>query len=95
MNPDFWLRMTLAGLVIIGIWNAMGEGDILSFVGDWLEKHAPHWGKPIGLCPPCMSSVWGSAVWFLTGGEWTGVFIFVLALSGLMKIVMQTLLKDG
>lgn len=95
MNADFWLQLALAGLVILGIWNAMGKGDILSFVGDWLEKHAPHWGKPIGLCPPCMSSVWGSAVWFLTGGGWWEWPFFVLALSGAMVLVSRNLLKDG
>lgn len=95
MNGDFWLRMALAGLVIIGIWNAFAKGEVLGFFGDWLEKHAPKWGKPLGLCPPCSASVWGSTVWFITGGEWQGVFIFVLALSGAMVLVSRNLLKDG
>lgn len=94
MNADFYLRLALAALVIVGIWNAFAPDMILGWVGNWLEKHAPNLGKPLGLCPPCMASIHGSWVWFITGGEWPGVFIFVLALSGLMKLTAHNLLKN-
>lgn len=92
MDGPFYLRMLLAALVIVGVWNLFGKGELLGFAGNWLEKHAPYWGKPLGLCPPCMASVYGAAVWFVTGGEWTGVFIFILALSGALVIVSRKLL---
>lgn len=95
MTADFYIRMLLAALVIVGIWTALGKDMILDRVGEWLET-LPHWlGKPLGLCPPCMSSVYGTTVWFITGGHWTGVFIFILALCGLMKLIAHNLLRNG
>jgi len=92
MNSLFYIRLLLAALVILAVWNAMGRGEILEAVGDWLEKHAPKWGKPFGLCPPCMASVYGSAIWFITGGDLLMWPLFVLALSGLMVIISKTIL---
>jgi hypothetical protein len=93
MDQLFYLRLLLAALIILAVWNLMGKDDLLEPVGDWLEKHAPYWGKPIGLCPPCMSSVYGTATWFLTGGDWMWWIPFVLALSGTMVLVSRNLLK--
>ena len=93
MTADFYIRLALAALVIVGIWNAFAPDMILGKVGNWLEKH-PWIGKPMGLCPPCMASIWGTMIWFVTGGEWQGIFVFVLALSGLMKLIAHNLLKN-
>lgn len=95
MNPDFWLRLAVASLVIIGIWNAFGPGMILSRAGDWFEKHAPTLGKPIGLCPPCMASLHGTWIWLVTGGRWIELPIFILALSGAMVLITKTFLRHG
>lgn len=92
MNADFYIRLLLAALVIVGAWNLFAPDELLGFAGKWLEKHTPHWGKPLGLCPACMSSVYGSAVWFGTGGDWIWLPTFVLALSGLMVIIGKKLL---
>jgi len=94
MTADFWLRLALAALVILGVWNAFGPGMILSRAGDWFERHAPTLGKPIGLCPPCMASLHGTWVWLITGGHWTCIPIFILALSGLMVLIARNLLKE-
>lgn len=93
MDQLFYIRLLLAALIIIAVWNLMGKGDLLEFVGDWLEKHAPYWGKPLGLCPNCMASVYGSATWYLTGGDFIWWVPFVLALSGAMVLVSRNLLK--
>lgn len=93
MNSDFYVRLLLAALIILAVWNLMGKDDLLEPVGDWLEKHMPYWGKPLGLCPNCMASVYGSAVWFATGGDWLWWVPFVLALSGAMVLVSRNLLK--
>lgn len=92
MTPDFYIRILLAGLIIVGCWNLFGKDELLGFAGNWLEKKMPHWGKPLGLCPACMASVYGSTVWFATGGDWVWWPAFVLALSGLMVIVGKRLL---
>lgn len=91
MTADFYIRLLLAALVIVGVWNALGEGMVLDRVGAFLEKK--WYGKPLGLCPPCAASVYGTAIWFLTGGHWTGLPVFILALSGLMVIVSRNFLK--
>lgn len=93
MNADFWLRMALAALVIIGIWNALGKDQVLDALGGWLEER--WYGKPLGLCPPCAASVYGTAVWFATGGDWQGWIPFVLALSGAMVLIARNLLRHG
>lgn len=92
MTADFYLRLLLAALIIVGCWNLFGPGELLGFAGKWMEKKMPRWGKPLGLCPACMASVYGTAVWFLTGGDWIWLFPFMLALSGLLVMVGKKLL---
>ncbi len=93
MNGDFWLRMMVASLIIIGVWNLFSPGMLLGKFGDWLLEHAPFVGKPLGLCPPCCASVYGTAVWFSTGGDWVWWVPFVLALSGFLRLVAGNLLR--
>ncbi len=94
MNGDFWLRMALGMFVIVGIWNAFAPGMILGWLGDFLEKHVnAHFLKPIFTCTCCMPSVWGTAIWFLTGGDVYFWPIFVIALSGLMKFIPISFLQ--
>jgi hypothetical protein len=97
LHADFWIRMALAAFVIIGVWNALGPGMILGSLGDWMEKWPKWLSKPLGLCPPCMASVYGTTVYFTTGGEysWWWAPAFVIALSGLMKLIAHNLLRNG
>lgn len=87
MNTDFWSRIMLAALVIIGVWTAFQRGMVFAKGGDWLYQASQLIYKPAVGCPPCMASVWGTAVWFYTGGEWAMWPWFVLALAGVMKLV--------
>lgn len=88
MNLDFWLRLFMGMLIILGVWGAFGKGMILGWLGDRLEARYPEFLlKPIFLCVCCMASVWGSAVWFLTGGDFFYWPFYVVALSGLMKLI--------
>ncbi len=93
MTADFWLRIALSTLVILGIWNALDPEMILAPVGRWLERRPAWFSKPMGLCLPCMASTYGTAMWFLTGGDWRGLPTFVLALSGALVIVVRKLLN--
>jgi hypothetical protein len=94
MNLDFWLRLFMGALIIVGVWNAFGKGMILGWLGDWLEKHVnEHFLKPIFTCTCCMPSVWGTATWFLTGGDIYYWPFFVIALSGLMKFIPISFLQ--
>lgn len=96
MTADFWLRLALAALTISGVWAAFGADMIFDKLGKWAEKRFPKWlTMPTFVCPICMSSFWGSGVWFFAGGDvspwWPA---FVLALAGAMKIMVGTILKD-
>lgn len=91
---NFLLLLPIASLVIVGIWNAFAPGMIFGWLADWLEKHvSEHFLKPVYSCPPCMASVHGTWVWFLAGGDLTWWPPFVLALSGLNRIVAGNILK--
>lgn len=93
MTQDFWLRLAVASLLIIGVWNLFLPGMLLEKWGDWLSDKHPFVGKPIGLCPACMASLYGSTFWFATGGDLWWWVPFVLALSGFMRLVSGNLLR--
>lgn len=93
---DLWLRLALACPVIIGIWTMCLPDMILGRLTDAAEHHWPKWVcKPLFLCCPCMASLHGTWIWFLTGGHWTGLAIFLLALCGLLKLIAHNLLRNG
>lgn len=94
MNGDFWLRLAVASLVIIGVWNAFGKGQILDALGERMERWPAWLSKPMGLCPPCMSSTYGTAVWFILGGDAYAWPLFVLALSGAMVLIAKNMLRN-
>jgi hypothetical protein len=92
---DFWNRIMISALVIVGIWNAAGPGMALSRFGDWLSAKHPYVGKPICLCLPCMASLHGTWLNFVLGGSMSELPVFILALSGLLVIVTRRLLSDS
>lgn len=88
MTSDFWLRLVLAALMILGIWTIFLPDMLLGRVGDDLERRYGEFVcKPMISCPQCMSSFHGTLIWFLTGGSWTWWVPFVLALCGFLKIL--------
>lgn len=96
MTADLFIRLALAALVITGVWTTFGKGMIFGWLGDIFERRLPDAiNKPIWQCPPCMSSVWGTTIWFWTGGDATWYVPFVLALCGTMKLISHNLLKDA
>ncbi len=95
MNADCFPRLVIGTLIIVGIWNAFNPGMIFGGLRRWIIFALPIWiTKPLFDCPPCMASTWGTLVWFLTGGDvswqWS---LYVVALSGLCKLVVIQFLK--
>lgn len=91
---DFLLRLLIASFACIGWWNAFAPGMIFGWLGTIWDRRLPEvLQKPLYSCLPCMASTVGTAVWFWTGGDLTGWPCFVLALSGLNRIIAGTLLK--
>lgn len=90
---EFWIRLPLASVIIIGIWVSFEPKMIFSFMADWFHKWLPVMlQKPLYDCPACMSSIWGSIIWFSTGGDLIWWVPFVFALCGLNRIVSAKLL---
>lgn len=94
---DFWSKLFLGCLLIVGIWNAFGKGMVFERLGDYLHAALPKYARmPLYDCPMCMASVHGSWLWLGFGGSWLWWPIFVVALSGTMKLVaIEFLNRDG
>jgi len=91
---DFLLRLIIAHLVCVGVWNAFGNGQILGWLGDILDRRLPvPFQKPLYTCPPCLASTYGTIMWFLLGGDVILWIPFIIALSGFNRIVASNLLK--
>lgn len=90
-----WKPMVVAVPTIVGIWTLFGVGMIFGWLGDILDRWLPAFiQKPLYGCLPCMSSFWGSTIWFLMDGRvelaWP---VFCLALCGILKIVSDNFLR--
>ena len=86
---EFWHRLFVTALLIIGVWTLFRKEMLLGNLGEWAYKHLPQmFYKPTIGCPPCMSSLWGTTTWFFLGGDAYMCPIFVLALCGLMKLLV-------
>jgi len=83
--------------VIIGVNFATKPDQILGFVGEAVERLTPEWiSKPTLLCPPCMSSVWGTAIWWTVGFAYLPLSLserlwqwpfYILALCGFVRFL--------
>jgi len=81
--------MILNALVIIGVHKATRVGEVGEPIARKLDD--PDWlRKPTIGCMPCMPSVWGTLVfWTIGPRNWLLWPFYVLALSGLMRFVVQ------
>lgn len=91
----FLIQIVIGCLVITGAWAACGSGMVLEPIADALEAILPRWFcKPLFVCPACMSSAWGTAVWFFTGGDVSHWPLYVFALCGAMHLISIHLLSN-
>lgn len=90
------LLLAFNAFVIIGVHFVTKPDQLMGFVGDSIRL-LPEWiHKPLVSCPPCMSSVWGSAVWWTMGFTylplsprdrfWYWSF-YILALCGFVRFL--------
>lgn len=93
MTSNFLFLLLIGCLICIGIWNAFKPDMLMGWLGEICDRYLPEAvNKPIWSCPPCLASVHGTWIWFLAGGDLTWWLPFVLALSGLNRIVSGKLL---
>ena len=91
----FLIQIVIGCLVITGAWTACGKDMILEPIADALEVVLPKWFcKPLFLCPACMSSVWGTTVYFYTGGNGYHYPLYLFALCGAMHLISIHLLSN-
>lgn len=91
---DYICALFINLFILLGVWTIFRPGMIFGAVGDIISKKAPEWvTMPTINCPKCMSSVQGTAFFWLSSIHvhlpwWTWPF-HVLALCGLTTIVMM------
>ena len=93
--PQILLLLAFNALLIEGVWFCTGPEQIGAAAGSWLQFHTPQWiCKPLCQCRQCMSSFWGTLVFFTFGAYflhlplWMWPF-YCLALCGLISLVHQ------
>lgn len=60
------LILVFNALFIFGVKVLFEEGNLLGKTGVFFERViGTFWAKPLFLCPPCQSSVWGTIGFFL------------------------------
>lgn len=90
---NFPLLLLLGALICIGWWNAFQPHMIFGWLGKIWDRRLPEMlQKPLYSCPPCLASTIGSAVWFYSGGSLEWWLPYVLALSGVNRIISGKLL---
>ena len=90
--------------VIIGVHFVTREDQLLGKVGDQIRKLPEMAAKPIAECPPCMSSAWGTLIFWTFWHE--GSFqkrlllwpLYLLALCGqvrLINLILKAVKKEA
>jgi len=77
-------------IFIFGVSKLFDEKMIFGRIGAIIrDKIGDTASKPLFLCPPCMSSVWG-AVWFaIFIAEWLIFPLYLILLVGLVRFMMN------
>lgn len=62
----FWELILLISFVCLGLTTISGDEKILEPIRDWFEFNVPTFiAKPIITCCTCMSSFWGTTIFWL------------------------------
>lgn len=78
----------ILSLMIWGVAALFTEGMLLEKAGAAIEQSKYRWFfKPLVLCPPCMSSVWGTAASLYLGCDVAHWFTLVFATAGLNYLI--------
>lgn len=73
-----------------GIHCLLSEGFIFQGLGKVIERMiGSYWSKPVFTCPPCMSSIHGSFIYFLFINFDLGVIPFAVCLAGANFIIVE------
>lgn len=86
--------IVMASLVILGLYAAMGEEMVLESLREDFEYITSGYLMPIRPalyeCPICMASIWGTVIWFATGGgEPVYYLLFIFGIAGFNYLAVQ------
>lgn len=77
---------------IWGVHCLLSEGFIFEGLGKVTERvMGSYWSKPLFTCPPCMSSIHGSIIYFLFINFDFGFIPFAICLAGINFIIAEAL----
>lgn len=93
---DFFVYLFIGVFWIWGINCLFSYGYIFEPIGMILERLIGSWAcKPIFHCPPCMSSLHGTAIFFIfVDLHWHYSFLFVVCLTGINFIIKEYLYPE-
>jgi len=88
---DIIFALILNSLMIFGVNALFTEGMIFAKLRNkMLLKIKENYLKPLFLCPPCMSSVWGLIGWFVFyNGSIILLPFYCLSLCGLVILILN------
>lgn len=95
MHLNLFIVLLLSIGWIWGIKALFSENMLLESVGDWIRSISPSWvRKPLIDCPPCMSSLHGTAIYWILypEGVWYW-FFFLIVLCG-MNFIIKEMIYD-
>lgn len=82
-NPVTLTQVLLTALAIVFIHSTTWDG----MINAWMRKElyrAPIWiRKPLYLCPICMTSFWGTALWF----QPFDFITYLFAVGGILTLI--------
>ena len=95
-------KIIIASLICTAIHVILKPGMIFHVIGEMMEIYLPElFSKPLGMCLTCMSSIYGTIIFF----AWSGLGLidfapFILAVCGLNFIIdlfislLQIIIED-
>lgn len=73
-----------SALWCLGVYCVLSPNYLLGWLGDSMREVLPRWmAKPMFDCLPCMASIHGTLIHFISGGDVFTWIPFVICLSGL------------
>jgi hypothetical protein len=92
--------VVFGALCVLGLYAAMGEGMVLKWLRDLLERVTNNrilkYIRPaLYECPICMASIWGTAVWLITGNTFSLLWVlYVFGIAGFNYVTINLISDD-
>lgn len=95
---ELLLQVLYISLFCLGWYTITSKGMLLFFIQQWLNERLPDntkWDllyKPLIGCPPCMASIWGTAIYWILNDPTQKAFVLwiptIIAVSYVNKLLI-------